>query len=414
MTEFLRPEGCTDQSAGILGEARGLLPEVLDCMHCGLCLEQCATYRESGAEDRSPRGRLFVMRAVDEGRLSAQEAAPSLSSCLQCRACEPVCPSKVNYHGILEQYFAKLPPQLAPPTSPVVWWLKTPARVRQLGRVGRWLRKSGVAKVLSAFPPQTMRQGLAALPQSARASRWSSQSHVPAQGRERARVSLMLGCLEREWFGPVLDNLVDVLKWQGVTVRMPRQPACCGAFAGHAGDAMTGRQQAQDMLQALQQDEDLDAILVSSAGCHAWLHGFDPAARVMEPMAFLATLGLEGELQAVAQTAALQEACHQRNVGDGFDATRELLQAIPELTLVADPEAELCCGAGGATFLREPEQAQALGQRKHQTLCQDNPDVLLSSNPGCRMQLQASQGGSAKPLAILHPIQMLWRAIKPQ
>jgi len=103
MTEFLRPEGSTDLSPGVLGEARGLLPEVLDCMHCGLCLEQCATYRESGAEDRSPRGRLFVMRAVEEGRLSAQEAAPSLSSCLQCRACEPVCPSKVNYHGILEQ-----------------------------------------------------------------------------------------------------------------------------------------------------------------------------------------------------------------------------------------------------------------------------------------------------------------------
>jgi len=396
----------------VLGDTASTLPGVLDCMHCGLCLEQCATYRDSGAEDRSPRGRLFLMRAVDEGRMTPAEVLPSLSSCLQCRACEPVCPSKVDYHGVLQHYFARVPTQAAPRPSALSWWLDSPTRMRRLAAFARGLRKSGLAALITRFPVASLRQALAAIPQRPQATRWRTAQVFPAHGQPRASISLMRGCLESEWSGEILDQLIALLQQQGVQVHLPPQPACCGAFRGHAGDPSGGRAQAQDMLQALQAPADTDAILIAASGCHAWLHEQDPLGGVQEPLAFLQRLGLRGSCRPLPLRATLQEACHQRNLGEGFAATRTLLAQIPELVLHADPEAELCCGAGGATFLREADQALALGQRKVQQLRAEEPEVLLSANPGCRMQLEAAQArAQARPaLPVLHPLQLLYRS----
>jgi glycolate oxidase iron-sulfur subunit len=409
-----RPEGRTDLAPAILGDKAASLPGVLDCMHCGLCLEQCATYRLTGAEDQSPRGRLFLMRAVDEGRLTPAEALPSLSSCLQCRACEPVCPSKVDYHGVLGHYLARVPAAAAPrPARMVAWWLRSRRRLRVFAGVGRTLRRSGLAGALGRLRGLPGRQALRSIPREPRKSRWRPGSHVPAVGEERALVSLHLGCLEGAWMGAVIDDLVALLAHQGVTVRMPEQPSCCGAFAGHAGLPEEGRRMSQETLHALAAEDGLEAVLTTSAGCGAWLAEQDPQVGVMDALAFLHRLGLRDRPRPQPLVAALQAPCHQRNVLGGLDQTRTLLAQVPELVLVDDPEEELCCGAGGATFLREPEQARELGMRKLTGLMRERPDLILSANPGCRMQLDGAQEGREVPRPVLHPVQLLWQALRP-
>lgn len=399
---FPRPEGDTH----LQQEASPMLPGLLDCMHCGLCLQSCPTYRITGAETDSPRGRLALLRAVGEDRLTDAEAAPALDRCLACRGCEPVCPSAVPYHSLLEAFQERT-------ASPKVrrrlaTWLGSRRRLALAGFAARLARRSRLLPVVRAVAPKSFRRLTDAIPERPLASRIRPGDRHAAQGEVRGSVSLHLGCVDPQMFGEVIAKSIALLTQEGFHVEIPAQPSCCGALEVHAGSGDLGRYRGQATLRALRGHQ---AILVPASGCASFLAELDPKLPVMDPMAFLHQQGLRSTLRPLPMRVAYDPPCHQNHVLKSTGATRALLQAIPDLTLVEAEDAELCCGAGGIAFLREPELTKEVGLDKAQALLATGATEVFSGNPGCRMQLETSLRLAGNPLPVSHPIELLHRAI---
>lgn len=399
---FPRPEGDTHLDA----QASTMLPGLLDCMHCGLCLQSCPTYRITGSETDSPRGRLALLRAAGEGRLTDAEVTPALDRCLACRGCEPVCPSSVPYHALLEAFQTRT-------ASPKVkrrlnTWLGSRRRLAVAGFAARFARRSRLLPLFRAVAPAKLRRLTDAIPAAPKAFRIRPGSRFDAHGEVRGRVSLHLGCVDPQMFGEVLQHAVAVLRHEGFHVEVPAQPSCCGALEAHAGSGDLGRHRGNATLRALRGHQ---AILVPASGCASFLHELDPKIPVMDPMAFLHQVGLRSGLQPLAARIAYDPPCHQNHVLHSTEATRALLRAIPQLDLVEAEDADLCCGAGGTAFLRQPELTQEIGSSKATALCATGASQVVSGNSGCRLQLESSLRAVGSTLPVHHPISLLHRAM---
>ncbi len=398
-----RPEGWTSLPTG---DPLAGFPGLLDCIHCGLCLQACPTYRASGIEGDSPRGRIALMRAQSEGRVTAPEAAAWVDRCVMCRACEPVCPSQVQYHQLVERQRASLRPARGR------GWLEryaaSVALQRWSGRFARGARRLGLLALVRRWGPRRLRTLAAAVPERPTAWRPAPGAVFAARGEPRGRVALHLGCANPEWFGAALRDVVAVLAHEGFEVHVPAQPPCCGALATHAGDAAGGAAGASATLRAL---AGADAIIVPAAGCAAHLAETDPRAAVAEPLAFLARRGLRGPLHEVRRSAVHAPPCHQQFVLKDSAAVEDLLARIPGLDLRPLADAGLCCGAGGAAFSEQPEIAAELGARKSAAVAASGAAWVLTGNPGCLLQIESALRAAGQAVQVGHPASLLREAL---
>ncbi len=414
----------------------------LDCVHCGLCLSSCPTYRETGRELSSPRGRIHLMRAVGEGRAPL---GPTLADeaylCLGCRACETACPSGVRFgqllegtraaveHAGLRRGFARrverfalrriLPHRgrLRLAVSALAWW-----QWLRLDRVARALlpaRWSAPLALAPRVPPRAARRALPwrTLP-STRMSAASGSRVEPARGR----VLLFNGCVMPELFGDVHHATARVLAANGFEVVVPRTQGCCGALHAHAGDDAFARDLLRANLAAFN-DLRADAILVNSAGCGAalreandWLPGEGEAlaARIRDPLEWLDEVGLVPPPGRVEARVCYDDPCHLVHGQRVREAPRRVLRNVPGLELIEHEDPTSCCGAAGIYNLTHPEMSGAVLERKMRALAAADPDVIASGNPGCLMQLLAGASQRGLRAEVLHPITILDRAYRSQ
>lgn len=409
----------------------------LDCIHCGLCLSACPTYEVLGTEMDGPRGRIYLMRAVTDGRLDVDEAVRThLDLCLNCRACETACPSGVKYHQILEPFREGLAKRLPPKPLP---WLQRfamerifPYRGRSRLALGplRMLQKiglGGAVRRLVSMLPESVRAMHETLPQLA-PHYGQLPEMLPAEGKRRARVALFLGCVADGVYPQTNYATAKVLQRNGCEVWIPRSQGCCGALDYHNVNESRAEAFVRANLEAFgyvhASLSEPDAIITNAAGCGAMLKDYAHiyretdfadaackfAGKVKDISEFLIGLGMVKPSHPVRMKAAYHDACHLRHGQGIYMEPRELLAAIPGLELVPLGESELCCGAAGSYNLTQPEMSARLGQRKAERILATGADAVLTGNVGCLLQISKHLRQSRPNLEVLHPVDVLWRA----
>jgi glycolate oxidase iron-sulfur subunit len=393
----------------------------LDCVHCGLCLPHCPTYQETGRETSSPRGRIYLMRGVAEGRLALDARfAAEMHDCLACRACESACPAGVRYGQLIESARAELDRRgargrlrRALERLLLRRVVGAPRVLRALGAVLRAYQRWGLQRLLRGSLL------LRALPGLARAERMLpplSPPHrpavvYPARGERRGRVAFFSGCVMPELLGSANEASVEVLVHNGFEVWIPRQQACCGALHLHSGDPRAAARLRARNRSAFQ-IEGIDAIVTNSAGCGAALKdGQDQLARrVRDISEFLVERGLRRPETRVELRVAYDDPCHLLHGQKIAAAPRALLRAIPGLELIDLPGNRDCCGAAGIYNLTRPEMSERLLARKIEAMRQTRVDAVATGNPGCILQIGAGARQAGLETAVLHPVELLARA----
>lgn len=381
-------------------------PEGLaSCVQCGLCLPACPTFRLTGRETASPRGRLQAMRAVQNGDAVVDaKFAEILDFCLGCRACEPVCPGMVPYGSLLEGARAEIVAQ-RPSRS-------TPIRKLVLGRLlpsRFFLRMATFALLLmqrarlTALLPSRLRRSARGLrPGLGR----SLLGQRPETG-EVGSVGLLVGCVQEQWFGDVNTAAIKLLQMAGISVYAPERQTCCGALAAHDGHADEARRLARTNRDAFR---DADRVVATAAGCSAHLRDIDPD-RSSDITVLVSELIDSGKLPVVAADngpVVVQDPCHLRHAQRVIAEPRKILQAAG-FTLVELDDGALCCGAAGLYAVLEPEASQTLGEKKASLVRSTGERLVASANPGCEIQLRSQLGPGFR---IAHPIELYLEAIE--
>ena len=404
----------------------------LDCVHCGLCTASCPTYVELGNENDSPRGRIYLMRAVTDRRLElTHDVRRHLELCLDCRACETACPSGVQYGKLIEPFRVAMEAAGEGRAKSADWFHRwvlfgvfpypgrmrmalAPARLAQrLGLV--WLaERVGLLRLL----PRRVRQLVDMLPPPAKALP-ALPEFLPAKGTRRARVALFTGCVADVLFRSTHWATARVLQANGCDVFVPRGQVCCGAIHFHAGSSEPAREFADRNLAAFPLDK-LDAVVVNVAGCGAMLkdyghHWHDAgqedrrrfAAKIKDVHEFLDALGLVPPRGEIRATATYHDACHLGHAQKIREAPRRLLAQVPGLIWRDLPETELCCGAAGTYNLTEPEMAGRLSRRKLANIVQTGARLVLTANAGCLLQIGREARQQGERLWVAHPMELL-------
>jgi glycolate oxidase iron-sulfur subunit len=406
-----------------------------DCVHCGLCTASCPTYVETADENDSPRGRIYLMRAVADGRLAlSREVRGHLDLCLDCRACESACPSGVQYGKIIEPFKVAL--QMEVPAGEQPWLQRLilhklfPFRARvKAALVPAWiLQRLGLLDLaerigLTRLLPETLRRMQFMLPRLGTPG-GSLPEVLPPIGPRRARVALFLGCVGDALYPATTAATARVLQENGCEVVIPRGQACCGAIHYHSGveDAALGL--ARKNLAAFDPSA-FDAIVVNAAGCGAMLKDYahllpgrehDAASRfvakVKDISEFLVALGPIPPKHAVPAKVAYHDACHLCHGQQIRSQPRQLLAMIPGVEVVPLEESEICCGAAGTYNLTQPEMSERLGRRKMDHLAATGAEVVATGNVGCILQIARKIKERGSPMTVVHPVDLLDRAYR--
>jgi glycolate oxidase iron-sulfur subunit len=405
----------------------GLYPGTLDCVHCGLCLPACPTYRETGRETSSPRGRVYLMRGAAEGAVPLGAAvAEEAYLCLGCRACETACPSGVRFGRLLEEMRAAVEraglrrgPAKRVETLALRGVVPRPLRLHLLVDALAAVQRLGLDHRLAKLLPRRLREMQAFLPEiPPRRERRRLPRRIPAEGTPRGRVALFEGCIMPELFGAVNAATARILARNGFEVQVPGGQGCCGALQAHAGDADFARGLARRNAAAFAELE-VDAVVVNSAGCGAalreygdWLpvRGAALAASARDVCEFLDAVGWTAPLAGLEGRVCYDDPCHLVHGQGVSEAPRRLLSLVPGLELVAHDDPTACCGAAGIYNLTHPAMSRAVLDRKMDALEAAAPDWIASGNPGCLMQLRAGVRGRGMRARVVHPVELLDRA----
>jgi glycolate oxidase iron-sulfur subunit len=362
--------------------------DLATCVHCGLCLNYCPTFRITGLETESPRGRLYLMTQWKRGGLPfTEELAQHIDLCLGCRTCEAVCPSGVPYGRIIEHGRAEVERLRGPsPKSVLVrqslrQLLPHPGRLRAVGA----LTRLGQTARLTGLVPQGR-----VLPRLRGTYRPPRSGVAHAIGERRYRVAFLLGCVMPILYRSAHEASVRLLQLAGCEVWFPRGQRCCGALFAHNGDLESARR-----LRGVNQEafgmESFDYLVVNSAGCGSHMKDFYPnlGSRVRDLFEFLAEVGLPEPRHEVKARVTYQDACHLVHAQRIRKQPRQLLKGVPGLELVEMTHPDICCGSAGIYNAVQPEMSERILEEKMEDLLAVDPGVVATANPGCQMQLEA-------------------------
>jgi glycolate oxidase iron-sulfur subunit len=411
------------------------------CVHCGLCLEACPTYRELRVEMDSPRGRIYLMKGILQDKLAPTPTVlKHLDQCLDCRACESACPSGVEYGLILEKTRTVLQP--ARPmtvTGRVLRWfvfgVLLPSRTAQwivfkvlwlqqalgLSALGAWLgRRRLLPGRLSAAAAQAPHVPLRSF-RARHAGRRQSDRDVivfPARGERQRRVALFTGCLADQLFADVNEATVRVLTENGCEVEVVGGEVCCGALHIHNGARDSAQRLAAANVAAFAPGG-YDAVVSNAAGCSAELRHYGALLETEAARAFGGKLRDISELLVaigwkrptapgrLTGQLAYDDPCHLVHAQKISAAPREILGGIPGLQLVPLDEADACCGSAGVYSVVQPVLSQAVAARKIDAIRRSGAAIVATGNPGCLMQIMSGVRAAGLPVRVVHPVQLL-------
>jgi glycolate oxidase iron-sulfur subunit len=394
------------------------------CIHCGLCLEACPTYRITHLETESPRGRLHLMGAIADRRIDARASDATvlhLDRCLACRACEAVCPSGVPYGRLIEETRAGIAQArgITPLGRVLLWSVSRPGVLRALAALLLVAERTGLRALARRFLPAGLRRLDALAPPVGR----PAYRAVPVTS-PRSSVALLLGCVMRSSYGDVHTATARVLAHLGAEVVATPEQTCCGALHAHAGDKAEAVRLAKRNIAAF---ERADLILVNAAGCGAHLKSYvhlladrpdwaERAAalssRVRDLSEYLHAIVGDETLGELAMRVTYQDPCHLAHAQGIRAEPRALLARVRGLELVEMADADVCCGSAGYYNVAQPEYADRLLEPKLDAILATRPDAVVTANPGCMLQLAAglrSRGRADIP--VLHVVEVLDRAL---
>lgn len=417
--------------------------ELIDsCVHCGFCLATCPSYRVIGKEMDSPRGRIYLMDAINKNQAELNEATSQhFDSCLGCLACVSTCPSGVEYGKLIaatrpqvernqprslsDKIIRKLifnlfpyPQRLRP--------LLAPLYIYQKSGIQNFIRTTNILKQIaprlgameSILPKITLDSFQDKLPQV-----------IPAQGKKRYRVGMILGCVQRLFFSPVNAATVRVLTANGCEVVIPNNQGCCAALPAHQGQEEQAQALAREMIDSFA-GEELDAVIINAAGCGHTLKEYDHilgedsqyqerakefAKKVRDVQEFLVEVGLTTKLYPLTDgelNLVYQDACHLLHGQKISLQPRQLLRQIPGVKLKEPIDAALCCGSAGVYNMLQPDVADELGQQKVTNLVNTGAELIASANPGCSLQIKKHLDLQGKKMDLMHPMELLDYSIR--
>lgn len=411
---------------------------LMACVHCGFCLDACPTYRATGDEADSPRGRIVLMRGVHEGKLpmlGEEATAPGgvgyhLDRCLGCRGCETACPSGVPYGHLLEHFRAEQEKVAHRPLGQRV--LRT-GLLEMLTEPKRMTLALKAAKLTGGRMPSPIAKFLGLpsgtsvpLPDDLDEASRPVPEVTPHYGEKRGRVALLSGCVMGVLYGPVHHATARVLAANGVEVICPPEQGCCGALHGHQGKLEAAKELARNLIAAFER-ENFDALILNSAGCGSFMKDYghllknEPdwaerakvfSAKVKDITEYLVALGPRSMPVPIKARITYHDACHLAHGQKVTIAPRQLLQAIPGATFIEMPDSDQCCGSAGVYNYLQPEMAHTLQQKKIDSLLSTRADIVATGNPGCLAWIQQGLPKGEKVPEIVHPVEILDRAYR--
>ncbi|HXG35747.1 MAG TPA: heterodisulfide reductase-related iron-sulfur binding cluster [Dehalococcoidia bacterium] len=403
------------------------------CVRCGLCLQSCPTYVELGLETESPRGRLYLIRALASERVQpTPNVLEHLDLCLQCRNCEAVCPSGVPYGSIMEAARAEI---MDGPKAPFSWKLRRfllrltiahPGQLMLMGTLIRFYHWSGLrALAEQVLPPRWKRLSqLTPVPKGRPFRRMGSLARP--SGTVKARVALLTGCIMPEFYGDVHRATVRVLARNGCEVQAPLGQTCCGALFAHSGDRESAIRLAKRNIDAFL-NSGADVIVTNAAGCGAAMKEYshllqrDPeysekanrfSALVKDILEFLNELPFQPPTRPLKETVTYQDSCHLAHAQRVREAPRAILRSIPGLRLMEMEHPDRCCGSAGIYNLTNREMSSQLLDSKMKEADSTGARVIATANPGCILQLEAGAKQRNLDCSVVHVIELLDRAYK--
>jgi glycolate oxidase iron-sulfur subunit len=408
---------------------------IADCVHCGFCLPSCPTYRLWGEEMDSPRGRIHLMQQVLDGAPLDASVREHLDNCLGCMGCVTACPSGVQYDALIEAargqverntrrslrdralrslIFATFPHRRR------LAALRGPLRAYQASGLGRAVQGGRLGRLL---PPalsamHDLLPDLGPMP--------AVPAVTPAVGERRARVGVLLGCVQREFFPDVNAATVRVLAAEGCEVVARSAQGCCGALSLHAGRETDALRRARRLIAGFEADQ-VEAIIINAAGCGSAMKDYgrlladDPewaeraaafSARCRDVSEWLDELGPVAVRHPLSVVAAYHDACHLAHAQGVRRAPRSLLAGIPDLTVREIPDGDICCGSAGIYNLVKPQPAGELGDRKAASVIATGAELLVTANPGCLMQIASALRRQGRSIALAHTVEVLDASIR--
>ena len=414
--------------------------DLYKCVHCGFCLQACPTYLETGLEAESPRGRIALMKGVNEGRLvMSPSVVGHWDMCLQCRACELACPSGVEYGKLMEATRAQVKQHTKRPlierTARSIGYntlLSSPRKLRLLGNALKFYRKSGMRTIARGSGILKLLPGKAELadkylPELSKNFFIAKNQVHPAHGVRKAKVAMLAGCVMTLTHAKTLEATVRVLTRNGLEVHISKRQGCCGALNAHSGEVESAIKMAKKNIDSFLSINP-DAIVSASAGCGAAMKGYGEllagnteyasrARKVAKITKDIHELLVEYEFKppqkALNVTVTYQDPCHLINVQRVTEAPRTILKSIPGLKLVELSEPGICCGSAGTYSLTERDMSAQLGKRKARNVIATGANIVTTGNPGCAMQLDfalsevATENSSKRTTSVRYVVDLL-------
>ena len=421
------------QAGGGQGPAQSDLDK---CVHCGLCLNACPTYRELGVEMDSPRGRIYQMNAVANGAPITPSYIEHLGLCLACRGCETACPSGVPYGRLIEAARADIEARRRRSfwrraAQKLVFERLLSSRTAlqlaggalylyQASGLQRIVRATGVLKPFGALAEIEALSPRAEVPFFYR----NLGKIFPSIGERHYRVAFLAGCVANVAFARLNEATVRVLQRNGCEVAIPAAQNCCGALHVHAGLKEQARALARNNIDAVSAEE-FDAIVTNAAGCGSTLKEYGElleddeaycgraallARKMKDVTEFLASIELNCDMGPVEAIATYQDSCHLAHGQKIKDAPRRLLRMIPGLTFREMPGADLCCGSAGIYNLAHTEMSMQILRRKMESIGPTGASLIATANPGCMLQLAAGARLFGTGQRVAHVVEVLDQA----
>ncbi|ASV69443.1 MULTISPECIES: (Fe-S)-binding protein [Cytobacillus] len=404
-----------------------------DCVHCGMCLESCPTYEQTGQEQHSPRGRVYLIKSVAEGKLTVnEEFMDPVFACLDCRACTTACPADVDVGGLIEEARGQVRQAI-----PLKGWKKSvnklflhgifphENRLQTLGGLLKFYQKSGMqtlvrkTKLIQIMPKHLVdMEGVMPKIHSSVKKKHRNGSVIKAKQETKREVAMLTGCVMDVMFSDVNESTINVLTRNGNDVHIPQNQTCCGALHVHAGDRDMGRKLAKQNILAFEND---DTVIVNAAGCGCMMKEYgelfkeEPewrekaealADKVEDISKFLYDTGYEKPKASLNKRITYHDACHLAHGQGVREEPRDLLLNIPGVEMVHMPNADRCCGSAGIYNITNPEMAGAVLASKMENV-PDDVEMISMGNPGCMLQMAIGVKNHGRSQKVVHTVQLL-------